>query len=42
MAITALTGGPFPINAPPVLTPVADAVITAGQTLRVDQYGDRR
>jgi len=35
MAITSLTGGPFPINAPPVLTPIADATITAGQTLLV-------
>ncbi|MEJ0089847.1 MAG: sugar-binding domain-containing protein [Limisphaerales bacterium] len=35
MAITALTGGPFPINAPPVLTPIADVMIVAGQTLLV-------
>lgn len=34
-AITAVTGGPFPINAPPVPAPVADLTITAGQMLQV-------
>ncbi len=34
-AITSLTGGPFPINLPPTLAPVADVMLTAGKTLLV-------
>jgi hypothetical protein len=34
-AVTALTGGPFPINLPPDLKPVTNVTLTAGQTLVV-------
>jgi hypothetical protein len=38
VAITSLTGVPIPTNAPPVLSAVGNATITAGQTLLVTNF----